>query len=275
MIIVIFILIIISNDASAQIGINTESNLPTKSLFVVDGLKDNPSSGIISPTQQQNDVVFTQDGNLGVGTHNPTAKLHIVRNSSITPGVYPFRLDKGAQANYATEYLSNGTVGWVRQETTLASKEISIPAPTGSGAATNVFYKGASAKNITAPGLPFIAPKESFYSFEIRFWGFITNTAYLLLPKFEVKILLQRNTVGGMVKTVDSFTFTSLFLNSAITSTCTLYGRMKAGDEMNVAIEVLQDGGIGLPVSTNTSYAWTTSKIRVLEMKVAPGKELY
>lgn len=56
----------------AQVGINT--NNPNATLHI-DGGKDNIGSGIPSANQIYNDVVFTSDGNIGVGTLNPSVRL--------------------------------------------------------------------------------------------------------------------------------------------------------------------------------------------------------
>lgn len=65
----------------AQVGVNTEN---PQQLFHVDGKKDNPNSGAPNATQQINDVVITENGQIGVGTSSPTRKLEI--NNGATAG---------------------------------------------------------------------------------------------------------------------------------------------------------------------------------------------
>lgn len=57
-----------------QVGVNT-SNPQTS--FHVDGGKDNADTGIPTIPQQNNDVVVSQSGNVGLGLINPSTKLDI------------------------------------------------------------------------------------------------------------------------------------------------------------------------------------------------------
>ena len=59
----------------SQVGINTNNPLST---FHIDGMKDNPATGVPTLLQQYNDVVVTENGNIGVGTINPSKKLDIL-----------------------------------------------------------------------------------------------------------------------------------------------------------------------------------------------------
>ncbi len=59
---------------SAQVGINTQN---PQAAFHVDGAKDNPLTGVPSAAQQLNDVTVDSNGNVGVGTIAPSAKLEI------------------------------------------------------------------------------------------------------------------------------------------------------------------------------------------------------
>lgn len=67
--------------AHSQVGINTEN---PQQIFHVDGQKDNPVTGNPSTTQQRNDVVVTENGQIGIGTTSPTTKLEI--NNGTTAG---------------------------------------------------------------------------------------------------------------------------------------------------------------------------------------------
>lgn len=69
-----------SINISAQIGINTENPL---SIFHVDGAGDN-STSTITTAQAANDFIVTTDGNVGIGTVTPTAKLSLNGTWSIT-----------------------------------------------------------------------------------------------------------------------------------------------------------------------------------------------
>lgn len=62
------------NPKAANVGIGTINPI---AKFTVDGLNDNPTSGIPNTTQAYNDLYFTSSGNLGIGWPSPTAKLEI------------------------------------------------------------------------------------------------------------------------------------------------------------------------------------------------------
>lgn len=65
--------------AYSQVGINTEN---PQQMFHVDGQMDNPNSGSPSTAQQINDVVITENGQIGVGTVTPSKKLEIYNGNT-------------------------------------------------------------------------------------------------------------------------------------------------------------------------------------------------
>jgi len=58
----------------AQVGVNTVN---PRGIFHVDGRKDNPPIGSPTEDQQENDFIVTANGNVGVGTITPAAKVDI------------------------------------------------------------------------------------------------------------------------------------------------------------------------------------------------------
>lgn len=74
-IVLLLSLITFSSLAKAQIGVNTPNPLGS---FHVDGGKDNPTTGTPTSAQQFNDFVLLKNGNLGIGTINPSSKLEII-----------------------------------------------------------------------------------------------------------------------------------------------------------------------------------------------------
>jgi hypothetical protein len=105
----------------SQVGVNTQN---PQGIFHIDVAKDNPSSASPSLTQQSNDVLVNNEGNLGIGTTIPTNKLHIV-------GTNPLRLE-GLQASF-------GTVGSLTVNSTVVVQlrsSSSISAAKGTGSVT-------------------------------------------------------------------------------------------------------------------------------------------
>lgn len=64
-----------SSNAQTGTGINTQN---PQGLFHIDGAKDNPGTGAPSAVQQANDVIVDVQGNVGIGTITPDAKLVII-----------------------------------------------------------------------------------------------------------------------------------------------------------------------------------------------------
>ncbi len=74
------ILLYSSTIFSQTIGINTEN---PQGILHVDGKGDNDKKSKPTIAQQANDFIITESGNVGIGTINPTNKLHI--NASDNP----------------------------------------------------------------------------------------------------------------------------------------------------------------------------------------------
>ncbi|MGK6342353.1 hypothetical protein ACMGDK_08950 [Chryseobacterium sp. DT-3] len=99
------------NFAFSQVGVNTPN---PAGILHTDGQKDNPVSGSsFTPAQQANDVLITNTGRIGAGTHSPTVKVD-ARNSGDgaigfgTSSLTAAAADEGAvRYNTGMEY-SNG-----------------------------------------------------------------------------------------------------------------------------------------------------------------------
>jgi hypothetical protein len=70
----IVLLVILHHPATAQIGVNTPN---PKAMFHLDGKKNNETSGNVSPANQADDVVMTDNGFVGIGNNNPATSLDI------------------------------------------------------------------------------------------------------------------------------------------------------------------------------------------------------
>ncbi|MCD9617290.1 hypothetical protein [Chryseobacterium gleum] len=94
-----------SSLAFSQVGINTPN---PQGSFHVDGAKDNVSTGVPTVAQQSNDFVVLSNGNVGVGTVNPSNKLDI---RSTTNGA--LKIVDGTQGNARVLTSdANGVATW-------------------------------------------------------------------------------------------------------------------------------------------------------------------
>lgn len=78
---IILIITVISVTVFGQVGINTEN---PKQIFHVDGQKDNPPTGNPTEADQLNDVVITENGQIGVGKISPTEKIDVKGNIALS-----------------------------------------------------------------------------------------------------------------------------------------------------------------------------------------------
>lgn len=73
--------LLLSSLAFSQVGINTEN---PQAIFHVDGHKDNPAAGNPTEEDQLNDVVITENGQIGVGKISPTEKIDVKGNIALS-----------------------------------------------------------------------------------------------------------------------------------------------------------------------------------------------
>lgn len=78
---IVLIVTVISVTVFGQVGINTEN---PQQMFHTDGQKDNPATGTPTETQQLNDVVITENGQIGVGIIAPTEKIDVKGNIALS-----------------------------------------------------------------------------------------------------------------------------------------------------------------------------------------------
>lgn len=117
---IIILLQLFSLSLFAQVGIGT---VRPQGILHVDARKDNPTESSPNLTQQKNDVIVTNDGNVGIGTTTPTAKLEVkgyikvgTQNDepSVTPsvGMIRYNTDVGKFEGYVAD-AGSGSPGWV------------------------------------------------------------------------------------------------------------------------------------------------------------------
>ena len=161
--ITLFVTLIVNVALYSQVGINTQN---PQGIFNIDGGKDNPTTGSAhTAAQQRNDLVFTANGNLGLGTISPTTKLHIDNGTSNGA----IRIIDGTQA--AGKVLTsdaNGVATWQYKGIgNITNITVDWEAPT----AANYAYPNGSVIVIG----PFSVPQTGWYRLGSRFF-MVQNT---------------------------------------------------------------------------------------------------
>ncbi|MBF0575537.1 hypothetical protein [Dysgonomonas sp. GY617] len=110
----------------AQVGINTTN---PQGVFHVDPQKD---TNVTGTSGTEDDIIVTSAGNMGIGTINPEAKLHIKTTGTSTNPVSGFRLEDGREGdgNILHSENSSGLSSWYslpRIESILFNKPSSCP----------------------------------------------------------------------------------------------------------------------------------------------------
>lgn len=127
----------------AQMGVGTSN---PRNSFHVDGGKNNDTNGDPTITQQQDDVIITSQGQIGVGITTPSTKLHI--NSTSSPAVRIVDGTEGAGKILTSD--TNGNGSWISSPATKPTVGGVLPATTPNivGGNTTWIYLNAS---ITLP----------------------------------------------------------------------------------------------------------------------------
>lgn len=177
----------------AQVGVNTKTPY-VNSVFHIDSKGNNSSSAAVTAIEAADDIVINSSGNIGVGTVNPTAKIHI---DSSNESIKPIRIADGSQG--INKYLfsdSEGKVTWKDK-----------PMPNGI-----VYYSKNSGKTyprnvateVPVETNPFgytriRIPKEGNYVFTLRWWGSIPDMRNLTATTriMSAATIQLRKVVGG------------------------------------------------------------------------------
>lgn len=202
---------------SAQIGINTDS---PQRIFHLDGKSDTSGNTNIS-----DDVVINDSGNVGVGTLNPTAKLHIETSSTVG-----LRLQDGTEGNRKMLYSkdANGSLSWTDQ-------------PASSATIYNLNTGKRTFRNQQRSLLTSIPVTETGnYLVFIRWWGSATNT-YDVMKHISAYIYLsQANTTAasdiGTDKDGVEHYVSYPTANNYFSFTTSLFGYMTAGTYLKLWI---------------------------------------
>lgn len=219
---------------SAQIGINTDS---PQRIFHLDG-KSNTSGN----TNISDDVVIDNNGNIGVGTLNPTARLHIETTSDVA-----LRLQDGTQGARKMLYSKdgNGNLSWTDQ-------------PSSSAKIYNLNTGKRSFPNKANHLLIAIPVTESGnYLVFIRWWGSATAT-YDLMKHISAYIRIsQANTAGagdyGSEKDGVEHYVSYPAANRYFSFTTSLFGYMTAGTYLKL--------WIAPSTPTTLNYNWVIGEV--------------
>lgn len=217
----------------AQIGVNTDN---PQQLFHIDAQRNTSGTTNIS-----DDVVIDSNGNMGIGTISPTAKLHIATNT------VALRLQDGTQGSKKMLYSkdTNGSLSWTDQPASSAT----------------IYYLNTGARNLpnsTRSLLLSIPVTEAGnYLIFIRWWGSATTTysvykhisAYLFLTSASTT---AASDYGAELDGVEHYVSYPV-ANAYFCFTTSLFGNVTAGGYLKLWI---------IPsVPTTTTYNWVIGAV--------------
>jgi hypothetical protein len=235
------------------VGINTEN---IQGVFHIDAAGNNPASGSISPAQQEDDVVITAEGYVGIGTATPTTRLHIHTQNRNRTGVFPLRLPDGADAGKVITSDEEGNASWIMPPTPPSSfvdNTIKI--------APRETYPLGDTTQVT--NSVYSVPEDGFYSADLRFWaewqninGSTSTTVIQTVTRFQ---LVKTNGSGS--KTVDEFQYNEPSY-SRVTVFVTLYASALEGEELSIRVNpAVGNNGLTANPVAGTTYDWIQTKV--------------
>lgn len=255
----------------AQVGINTQNPL---GVFHIDGASTaastNPDSGIPNAVQQLDDVVILNNGNMGIGMINPSAKVVIEDGATslspkavlkiVDPNVKKGRIMTAVNASgQATwkDYKYMGKIGQVYGTT-------SLPAQNFPAGVITTIKKDAS--NVWS----FTVAEEGYYAFDIRWWATYPANAPMVLSNTATHFYL--NLLGVTVDQYEVYVTINTVDSNRLTAYFALYYSASTAD-VNKTITIAVRPGIaptaaGQSTNNNASTPWTISKITVKRMDI-------
>ena len=160
---------------TGRVGINTEN---PQNTFHIDGNKDNPATGTPTVLQQANDVIFTNTGQVGIGTTTPSQNLDVatgnVRVRTINTNVGNGTTDRRvvADANGVLKTIDNDDYNFFHTRLsgnqTLSSDALTNTVLFGTPIATSPFYSYNTSTGVltfNSTGLYFITYQGGFTDF--------------------------------------------------------------------------------------------------------------
>lgn len=230
----------------SQVGINT--NTPyTNSVFHIDAKGNNTSATTVTAAQAADDIMINSSGNMGIGTVNPTAKVHI---DSSTGTLKPIRLADGSQG--VNKYFFSDADG----KGTWQDK----PMPNG------IVYYSNSAKTypynvytelpveINSAGYSRITiPRQGNYVVTLRWWGAASGLADGTKIMAAANIRLCRYITASSFSVLDQTTFYMPVIGSSASGT--RFSFMVSFFASNLAANSI----LYLQIApANSGYTWVT-----------------
>lgn len=243
----------------AQVGINTQN---PQGIFHIDGKSDN--SSVPTVTQQLNDFVILSNGNVGIGTLNPSAKLVIedgataanpksvlkIVDSNVKKDRVMTAINSNGEATWQ-DYEYQGKIGQVYSTT-------SLPAQTFPAAITAI------------NGWSFTIPEEGYYAFDVRWWATYSAVTSGAVAVTATHFYLNVN--GTTMDQYETYNTINTSLGNRLTAYFPLYFDATAADVgKTVTISVrpgISPASAGQSTQNNTTIPWTTSKITVKRMDI-------
>ncbi len=222
----------------AQVGINT--TVPySKSVFHIDGKGNNVSAGTVSQAEAVDDIVIDNKGNMGVGTVNPTTKLHIDATQGSLKAI---RIVDGSEG--ANKYLFSDFEGKVTWKPKPMPQGVVYYTKTPQTFTKGVFTKALVEVN-SENNTDIIIPYEGSYIITVRWWGSVsiaettTTGVYRIVPG-ELELHRKRNGISTRVDNTVIYTPVQdqgATGSSRMTFTTSLFASgLEAGDILEVYV---------------------------------------
>lgn len=235
---IIILLLVNCVYVTAQIGVNTD--LP-KALFHIDAAANNTAS-----SGSEDDVVFTTEGNIGIGNTAPDTKMSIKTKGTSSAVIKGFRLKNGTQANgLLLTSDASGIASWQ----TLPAFRSPINAVVGGGidialsSAANNYYNTGTYIDL-APGkwmlnIVMLLPDSGGTLGKMYFFkSTLSDSSSALAPSADIES--DNTTVSGTgFAARHSLLIGNIILHNKTTATKRYYyvgGRVENGADVNITL---------------------------------------
>jgi len=248
----ISLLLLLSASAAAfgQVGIN---NPNPQGMFHVDGQKNNPTTGVPSLLQQQDDFVVTTNGKVGIGTISPNAKMDIRTNPTSTSdpgegilgigttavsapsagaGALRYSTLSGGQLQYSNGVVWNSLSSTVQKSVVVAEKTTTQTFINNNYTYVNAWSELTDLNSDFNPSTGvFIAPRNGNYSVSFSF-NFNVGSIGGVPDGTQVEAILETSS-GQFRKSVVAFPAAG---NSQAGAAISFVVRMTAGETIRAGI---------------------------------------